>query len=106
MNRSLALGVAVLCYAAFFASFVYLVVLPVLTIWFRSPWLLVGYLIDAPAVAVPVLVGAVPRGETRRALLSLPAFFVLRTVNAVFFLSAVWNELVMSHGFHRYEKGH
>jgi hypothetical protein len=39
-------------------------------------------------------------------LVSLPAFFVLRTVNAVFFLSAVWSELVMGRGFHRYEKGH
>lgn len=99
-------AVAVSMWDATLASFVYLVVLPLLTIWFRSPWLLVGYLIDAPAVAVPVLVGAVPRGETRRALASLPSFFVLRTVNAVFFLSAVWNELVMNHGFHRYEKGH
>jgi hypothetical protein len=39
-------------------------------------------------------------------MVSLPAFFVLRTVNAVFFLSAVWSELVMGRGFHRYEKGH
>jgi len=99
-------AVAVSMWDATLASFVYLVVLPVLTIWFRTPWLLIGYLIDAPAVAVPVLVGAVPRGETRRALASLPAFFVLRTLNAVFFLGAVWAEMVMGHGFHRYEKGH
>jgi len=99
-------AVAVSMWDATLASFVYLVVLPILTIWFRSPWLLIGYLIDAPAVAVPVLVGAVARGETRRALASLSSFFVLRTVNAVFFLAAVWNELVMNHGFHRYEKGH
>jgi hypothetical protein len=88
------------------ASFIYLILLPVLTLWFRTPWLLVGYLIDAPALAVPVIVGAARRGETGRALVSLPAFFVLRTVNAVFFLSAVWSELVMGRGFHRYEKGH
>jgi len=99
-------AVAVSMWDATLASFVYLVVLPVLTIWFRTPWLLIGYLIDAPAVAIPVLVGAVPRGETRRALASLPSFFVLRTLNAVFFLRAVWSELVMGHGFHRYEKGH
>lgn len=99
-------AVAVSMWDATLASFVYLVLLPLLTIWFRSPWLLVGYLIDAPAVAVPVLVGAAARGETRRAVASLPAFFVLRTVNAVFFLGAVWSELVMGRGFHRYEKGH
>ena len=99
-------AVAVSMWDATLASFVYLLVLPLLTIWFRSPWLLIGYLIDAPAVAVPVLVGAAQRGETRRALASLPSFFVLRTVNAVFFLNAVWSELVMGRGFHRYEKGH
>lgn len=99
-------AVAVSMWDATLASFIYLILLPILTIYFRTPWLLLGYLIDAPALLVPVLVGAVPRGETRRALASMPAFFVLRTVNAVFFLSAVWSEMVMGKGFHRYEKGH
>ena len=99
-------AVAVSMWDATLASFIYLVLLPVLTLWFQTPWLLIGYLIDAPALAVPVLVGAVSRGETKRALASLPSFFVLRTVNAVFFLAAVWSELVMGRGFHRYEKGH
>jgi poly-beta-1,6-N-acetyl-D-glucosamine synthase len=99
-------AVAVSMWDATLASFIYLILLPLLTLYFRSPWLLLGYLIDAPAVLVPVLVGAVPRGETRRALASMPAFFVLRTVNAVFFLSAVWSEMVMGKSFHRYEKGH
>jgi len=99
-------AVAVSMWDATLASLIYLVLLPLLTIYFRTPWLLVGYLIDAPALLVPVLVGAVPRGETRRALASMPAFFVLRTVNALFFLAAVWSELVMSKSFHKYEKGH
>jgi biofilm PGA synthesis N-glycosyltransferase PgaC len=99
-------AVAVSMWDATIASVVYLFVLPALAIYLRAPWLLLGYLIDAPAVMVPVLVGAVPRGETGRALASLPAFFVLRTVNAVFFLRAAWSELVMNRGFHRYEKGH
>jgi biofilm PGA synthesis N-glycosyltransferase PgaC len=99
-------AVAVSMWDATLASFIYLILLPILTIYFKSPWLLLGYLIDAPAVLVPVMVGAVPRGEAGRAIASLPAFFVLRTVNAVFFLSAVWSEMVMGKGFHRYEKGH
>ncbi|HEU4879642.1 MAG TPA: glycosyltransferase [Gemmatimonadaceae bacterium] len=99
-------AVAVSMWDATLASFIYLILLPLLTIYFRTPWLLLGYLIDAPALLIPVLVGAVPRGETRRALASMPAFFVLRTVNAVFFLSAVWSEMVMGRSFHRYEKGH
>jgi len=37
--------------------------------------------------------------------MSLPAFFVLRTVNAVFFLRALFSE-VFGRGFHKYEKGH
>lgn len=99
-------AVAVSMWDATLASLIYLVLLPILTIYFASPWLLVGYLIDAPALLVPVLVGAVPRGETRRALASMPAFFVLRTVNALFFIGAVWSELVLGRSFHRYEKGH
>jgi hypothetical protein len=55
---------------------------------------------------VPVLAGAIPRGETKRALASIPAFLVLRTVNALFFLRAVWSELVLRKSFRTYEKGH
>jgi biofilm PGA synthesis N-glycosyltransferase PgaC len=62
--------------------------------------------IDAPAVLVPVLVGAARRGEIRRAIASVPAFFVLRTVNAVFFLRAVCAEFLFGRSFHVYEKGH
>jgi biofilm PGA synthesis N-glycosyltransferase PgaC len=99
-------AVAVSMWDATIASLVYLLILPVLTLYFRAPWLLLGYLIDAPAILVPVLAGAAPRGEMRRALASMPAFFVLRTVNAVFFIGAVWSELVMNREFHKYEKGH
>lgn len=99
-------AVAVSMWDAALASVIYLVLLPVLSVWFRTPWLLLGYLIDAPALLVPVMAGAAPRGETKRALLSMPAFFVLRTVNALFFMAAVWSELVMGRSFHRYEKGH
>ena len=99
-------AVAVSMWDATLASFIYLLLLPILTIWFRAPWLLLGYLIDAPAMLVPVLAGAIPRKETKRALASMPAFFVLRTVNAIFFLGAVWSELIMGKSFHTYEKGH
>ena len=68
------------------ASVVYLLLLPLLALVLRSPWLLLGYVIDAPAILVPVLAGALPRREVRRALVSYPAFFVLRAVNAAYFL--------------------
>lgn len=99
-------AVAVSLWDATLAAAVYLLLLPVLAIAFRNPWLLLGYVIDAPAVAVPVLVGAAKRGEVGKALASLPAFLVLRTVNALFFLRAAWSEWVMRRSFHTYEKGH
>jgi cellulose synthase/poly-beta-1,6-N-acetylglucosamine synthase-like glycosyltransferase len=99
-------AVAVACWDALIASVAYLVLLPILAIALRNPWLLLGYVIDVPAVLVPVLAGAIPRREVGRALASLPAFFVLRTVNAVFFLGAVWEEWVRGRSLNIYEKGH
>jgi len=99
-------AVAVSFWDAIVAAGAYLFVLPVLAIALGNPWLLLGYVIDVPAVAVPVLAGAIKRGELRRALFSLPAFFILRTVNAMYFLRAAWLELVMNRTFTTYEKGH
>ena len=63
-------------------------------------------LLDVPAVLVPVAVGAAPRREIGRALASVPSFLILRTVNALFFLNAAWNEWVLRRTFRTYEKGH
>jgi biofilm PGA synthesis N-glycosyltransferase PgaC len=98
-----AVGVAL--WDATIAAALYLVLLPIFALALRSPWVLLGYVIDAPAVVVPVLAGAVRRGEIRRAMASVPAFFVLRTVNAVFFLRAVCAEL-LGRSLRVYEKGH
>src|SRR6266446_9076305 len=98
-------AVAVAFWDATIAAALYLVLLPVLALALRSPWVLLGYLIDAPVVLVPVLVGATRRREVLRALASVPAFFVLRTVNAVFFLRAVCAELVLGRSLRVYEKG-
>ena len=98
-------AVAVSLWDATLAALLYLILLPLAAIYFGSPWMLLGYVIDAPALLVPVLAGAVPRREAKRALVCMPAFFVLRTVNAVFFLRAVFSEL-FGRGFHKYEKGH
>ncbi|HMI55900.1 MAG TPA: glycosyltransferase family 2 protein, partial [Gemmatimonadaceae bacterium] len=87
-------AVAVSLWDATLAATIYLVLLPALAIYFRNPWLLLGYIIDAPALMVPVLAGAIPRGEAMRAIASMPAFFVLRTVNAIFFLRAVLSEML------------
>lgn len=99
-------AVAVSLWDATLATIVYFFLIPLLAIAFGNPWLLLGYLIDLPAVAVPVLAGAWRRGETMKALASLPAFIVLRVVNAMFFLRAAWMELVLRRSFRVYEKGH
>jgi cellulose synthase/poly-beta-1,6-N-acetylglucosamine synthase-like glycosyltransferase len=98
--------VAVAFWDAIVAALIYLIALPTLAIALHNPWLLLGYVIDVPAVAVPVLIGAAERNEVRRALTSLPAFFVLRTVNALHFLKAAFLELVVRRSFHTYVKGH
>jgi biofilm PGA synthesis N-glycosyltransferase PgaC len=98
--------VAVSVWDATLATVIYLLVLPVLAIALENPWFLLGYVLDVPAMLVPVLAGAVPRREGRRALASLPAFMVLRILNSVFFVRAVWSEWVLRRSFRTYEKGH
>ena len=97
--------VAIAFWDALLASLAYLVLLPLLAI-FVSPWVLGAYLVDAPVVLVPVLWQAIARGETGRALASFPSFFVLRIVNGVFMLSALFRELVLRRPLLVYEKGH
>jgi len=87
------------------ASLAYLLVLPVLAIAI-SPIFLFGYGIDIPAVAVPVLVTSYRRRELGRAIASLPSFLVLRIVNGLFMLRAVWSEVVMRRPLSTYVKGH
>jgi biofilm PGA synthesis N-glycosyltransferase PgaC len=98
--------IAVSVWDATLAAVVYLLLLPVLAVAFRNPWFLLGYVLDVPAVLVPVLAGAIPRGEGWRAAASVPAFMLLRLVNTVFFLRAAWAELVLGRSFRTYEKGH
>ncbi len=97
--------VAVAFWDALLASLAYLVLIPVLAIAI-DPLILFAYLIDAPVVMVPVLWLAVQRGEVGRALASLPSFFVLRVVNGVFMLRALWDEIVTGRSLAVYEKGH
>jgi biofilm PGA synthesis N-glycosyltransferase PgaC len=99
-------AVAVSLWDATLAAVVYLMLLPVLAVALRNPWLLLGYAIDLPAILVPVVAGAARRGEVGRAIVSIPAFLILRTVNAIFFLRAVVFEWVLGRSFHVYEKGH
>lgn len=99
-------AVAVASWDAAIASLIYLLVLPLLALILQNPWFLLGYVIDIPAIVIPVVAGAARRGEVRRALACIPAFFVLRTVNALFFLRALWREWIRKQPLLVYEKGH
>jgi cellulose synthase/poly-beta-1,6-N-acetylglucosamine synthase-like glycosyltransferase len=97
--------VAVAFWDALLASLAYLVLIPILSVAI-DPLILVAYVIDAPVVMIPVLWQAAERGEARRALASMPSFFVLRVVNGAFMLKALWNEFVAGRPLLVYEKGH
>lgn len=97
--------VAVALWDAVVASSAILFVLPLLSLTV-SPWFLLGYLIDAPAILIPALVGARRRREMRRVLASYPGFLVLRVVNAWIMLRALWTEIVARRPLLVYEKGH
>jgi len=98
--------VGVALFDAVVASLVYLLVIPVLAVVLGSPLLLLVYVVDVPAVLVPVLLAAWRRGEVLKALASLPAFFLLRTVNGFFMLEALATEVVLRRPLLVYEKGH
>lgn len=98
-------AVAVAMVDAVVASLVYLLVLPLLAL-LVTPWVLLAYVVDVPAVLVPVLLAARRRGEVGRALLSIPAFLVLRIVNGVAMLEALVTEVLLRRPLQVYEKGH
>jgi poly-beta-1,6-N-acetyl-D-glucosamine synthase len=98
--------VAVTMWDALFASLAFLVLIPLAALVFGEPWLLLAYVLDLPALLIPIMAAAIPRGEAGRALASLPAFFVIRVVNALFFLRAIWYEWVVRKPLLVFEKGH
>ena len=101
----LRISVAVLLWDATVVGSFILFALPLLSVLI-SPLFLLGYVIDLPIIAVPVLAEAVKRRELGRALLSLPAYPVLRVVNTGFMLKALWSECVRKDSLRIYEKGH
>jgi poly-beta-1,6-N-acetyl-D-glucosamine synthase len=98
--------IAVALWESTAASLIYLGVLPLTALLLRKPLILLIYVLDAPALMVPVLSQAAARNEFWKALASIPAFFVVRVVNCVFVLEAIWSEILMRRPLLVYEKGH
>ena len=97
--------IAIACYDALIASLAFLFLLPVLAVLI-SPLFLLGYVLDAPAVIIPVALAAAKRKELARALASFPCFYALRMQNAAMMLKAIWLEGPMRRPLLVYEKGH
>lgn len=102
--RYLRSTVAIAGFDALFAPAATLFLLPLLAV-LVSPWYALGYVIDLPVIAIPVLAGAWRRRETWRAVASLPCYFALRLANCWFMLRAVVDE-ARGHRLVTYEKGH
>jgi biofilm PGA synthesis N-glycosyltransferase PgaC len=97
--------VAMAFWDAAIASLAYVLVLPLLAL-LVTPTFLLGYVIDAPVVLIPVALGARRRGELGKALASFPAYFLLRLLNGVMMLNALIRECVLRRPLLVYEKGH
>jgi biofilm PGA synthesis N-glycosyltransferase PgaC len=102
--RYLRSTVAIAGFDALFAPLATFFVLPVLAV-FVNAWFAVGYIVDLPIVAIPVLAAARRRRETGVAISSLPCYFALRLANCWFMLRAVFDE-ARGRPLSAYEKGH
>lgn len=97
--------VAMAFWDAAIASLAYVLVLPLLALLI-APTFLLGYVVDAPVVLIPVALGAYRRRELGRALVSFPSYFILRLLNGVMMLNALVRECVLRKPLLVYEKGH
>lgn len=102
----LRMAVIVAFWDATVASVIFLIAVPLFSLLYQNPIFLLAYVLDAPAILVPVLIQAKERKEMTKALISFPAFFVLRIVNGIFILQALWSEIILKKSLHTYEKGH
>ncbi len=98
--------VMVAAWDAILASLAYVVLIPLLVVFFSMPILLLAYFIDLPLVMIPVVVTARKRKEILKAVSSLPCFMVLRLLNSYFILEAFVSEFVLKRSFNTYLKGH
>lgn len=97
--------VGIALWDAAIASLAFLFAVPVLAVTV-SPLFWLCYVMDVPAVLVPVMTMAHKRGEKLKALASIPGFLALRYLNALMFLQAIFKEWILRKPLTVYEKGH
>lgn len=79
--------------------------IPLLAVLVHPLWLLL-YIIDIPAVLVPVVIEGKRHGTVWKGVSSIPAFYALRYVNYWFMLKAFWDEFVVNKPLKTFVKGH
>lgn len=83
------------------------IILPLFGILLHNPLIIAySFLADALFISIPPLIKSIKMKNTKLVLSSIPSFFVLRTVNTFYFMSAFMKEFVLNKTFHKYEKGH
>jgi biofilm PGA synthesis N-glycosyltransferase PgaC len=87
------------------AALTLFLMIPLMAIFVHPLWLLL-YIIDIPAVLVPVIIEGGKRGQAWRGVSSIPAFYALRYVNYWFMLKAFWDEFVANKPLKTFVKGH
>jgi biofilm PGA synthesis N-glycosyltransferase PgaC len=97
-------SVAIAAFDAVVAPVATLFLLPLLAILVTA-WYALAYVIDLPLIAIPVVVAARRRRETRLAMSSLPCYFLLRLANCWFMVRALFDE-GRGRRLCLYEKGH
>ena len=98
--------IAVMTWDSIVASLMYLFIIPIFSLIFKSPYLLLLFIIDAPIVFIPVFLRGLKRKELIKVVFSFPSFFILRIVNAIFIMEAYWTEIILKKRLTQYEKGH
>ena len=73
--------------------------LPLFAIYFQKPLILSAYFIDLPAILWPNVIKAGQRKEIFKASISLPCFFILRTVNGLYMLEAQYQPIFIKETF-------
>jgi biofilm PGA synthesis N-glycosyltransferase PgaC len=104
-DRTLRALVGVMLWDGLIASLLFICILPLLVI-IVNPLLLLVYLVDLPAVAIPAMMQGIKRREGARVAASLPCFAILRVLNGFHLLKALIMELVLGKSLAVYEKGH
>jgi biofilm PGA synthesis N-glycosyltransferase PgaC len=87
-------------------ALLYLLLLPLLSLYIGPKLLFFTYLSDFLFIAVPVIWKSYKLKMLTTALISLPCFFILRLVTGYHFLKAFIMEFILSNPLKVYEKGH